>query len=151
MATINVQTNLPVILGDINEAIRKVQDKEFIPRIVANGLLDIVPFRIHNEGRGSNGQVIGPYSKGYYLFRQKAPNNRDKQPNVVVSLTRQLENDWSVLATTNGYGLGFKNSFNKQKLNWVEEIRNTTIGELTTEEIQYITETVAEELINAFK
>lgn len=151
MASVFINSNFPVILADINAAVEKVADKEFIPRIVANGLLDVVPFRIHNEGRGSNGEVIGPYSKRYYEYRQKKPFNRDAQPNVVVSLTRQLENDWSVIATPKGYGLGFKNAFNKQKLFWVEQVRQTKIGELTAGEIEYITETVQEELINAFK
>lgn len=56
------------------------------------------------------------------------PNyNRSSDTKVIVSLTRQLENDWAVIATDRGYGIGFLNSLNMQKAGWVEENKKSDI------------------------
>jgi hypothetical protein len=51
-----------------------------------------------------------------------------------------LENDWSVIATDRGYGIGFKNSLNLQKARWVEKGQRKKIFSLTTDESTYATE-----------
>lgn len=63
--------------------------------------------------------------------------NRSNDTKVIISLTRQLENDYAVLATENGYGIGFNNSFNTQKARWVEKTYKKKIFNLTKEERQY--------------
>jgi hypothetical protein len=66
------------------------------------------------------------------------PNyNRTSDTKIIVSLTRQLENDWSVIPTTLGWAIGFKNQFNAQKLAWVEQQKNKKIGALMKEEKEY--------------
>lgn len=77
--------------------------------------------------------------------------NRTNDTKIIVSLTRQLENDWSVIATDNGYGVGFKNSFNLQKARWVEEGKSKQIFSLSPSEIAYARETIAEMVTNALK
>lgn len=72
-------------------------------------------------------------------FEKKArPNyNRTSDTKVIISLTRQLENDYTVIATEKGYGIGFKNSHNFQKSQWVQMTYNKRIFDLTKEEEQY--------------
>lgn len=69
--------------------------------------------RIHTEGKKSDGSKIGKYSNPY--LRKRSKFNRTDGSDVVISLTRQLEADWSIVAenpikNANGYGLGFKNN-----------------------------------------
>lgn len=75
--------------------------------------------------------------------------NRGSDPKIIVSLTRQLENNWSVLETPNGYGIGFTNPFNADKLRWVEEMKDKVISNLTTEEIDYAFDRINELVENA--
>lgn len=62
--------------------------------------------------------------------------NRTSDTSVILSLTRQMENDLSVVATGTGYGIGYLNPFNMQKAMWCEEtykkkiLSKLTIGEL---------------------
>lgn len=73
------------------------------------------------------------------------PNyNRDSSTKVIISLTRQLENDYSVQPTNKGYGIGFNNKFNKEKSEWVEETYKKIIFNLSAEEKKYITERIDE-------
>lgn len=57
--------------------------------------------------------------------------NRTNDKKVVLSLTRQMENDFSVIATANGYGLGFQNDENFNKSQWAEKNYNKIIYNLT--------------------
>lgn len=105
----------------------------------------------------------GAFTRGAQAFSDVATKKANVRPNynrsddtkIIVSLTRQLENNWSVLETKNGYGIGFTNPFNAQKLRWVEEIKGggpsspKLIGNLTTEEIDYAFERVNELVENA--
>jgi hypothetical protein len=60
--------------------------------------------------------------------------NRTSDTKVVASLTRQMENDLSVMPAGQGYGIGYNNPFNYQKSQWVEETYKKDIWELTKEE-----------------
>lgn len=63
------------------------------------------------------------------------PNfNRTNDTKVVASLTRQMENDWSVIPTEKGYGLGFKNEENAKKMEHVEKTYDKSIAALTESE-----------------
>lgn len=57
--------------------------------------------------------------------------NRTGDTKIIVSLTRQLENDWAVIGTTKGYGIGFNNPYNLQKMRWVEARKKKKIAALT--------------------
>lgn len=82
--------------------------------------------------------------------KQRPNYNRSNDTKIIVSLTRQLENDWNVIALENGYGIGFLNQFNAQKAQWVEEQKDKLIFSTTASEetaaIEQINELVAQAL-----
>lgn len=136
MASIKINTNIGTVTGAIRERLDKLRDKEYLLRPVCFDLIDLMTKRIHIDGKASDGAPTGTYSKGYLKLRQ-SKYKRDSSSKVIVSLTRQLENDWSVIATDKGYGIGFLNSFNLKKARYVEQIKDRVIFNLTTEENQY--------------
>jgi hypothetical protein len=145
-----IQTNIGQVTKAIAERLKILRDPEYLLRPVAFGLIDKMTQRIHIEGKGSDETEIGQYSNSYLKQRQRKPYNRTADTKIIVSLTRQLENDWSVIAVDKGYGIGFKNSFNLQKARWVEENKGKKIFSLSpTEEkytIDYINELTASAL-----
>lgn len=145
-----IQTNIGQVTKALAERLKVLKDPEYLLRPVAFGLIDKMTYRIHIEGKASDAGEIGQYSNSYLKARQRKPYNRTGETKVIVSLTRQLENDWSVIATPKGYGIGFKNSFNLDKLKWVEENKGKKIGDLTPDEekytIDYLNDLVAEAL-----
>jgi phage gpG-like protein len=150
LSIMTIKTNIGQVTQALAEKIKVLQDVDYLLRPVAFGLIDKMTQRIHNEGRGSDGGEIGQYSNTYLQQRQRKPYNRTGDRKIIVSLTRQLENDWSVIAVDKGYGIGFKNPFNLQKLRWVEEGKGKKIGDLTQDEekyvVDYLNELVSEAL-----
>lgn len=148
MATINSN------IGEVTDAIRaklaKLSDKEYIPRVLSFDLIDLMTKRIHIEGKSSTETVIGNYNKSYLSLRQRK-FSRSSDPKIIVSLTRQLENDWSVIATEKGYGIGFLNPFNFQKARWVESNKSVKIFSLSPGELKYVTDTVQRLTTDALK
>ena len=141
MATIRVNTNIAEVSASLQRKLAKLKDKEYLLRPVCFDLIELMKLRIHERGQNSSGSQIGTYGNAYLRFRQKK-HQRSSDTKIIVSLTRQLENDWSVIATQKGYGVGFKNPFNLQKARWVE-IKKGVIFSLTNEEEKY-----ASDLIN---
>lgn len=162
-----IQTNIGQVTKEIAERLKVLKDPDYLLRPVAFGLIDKMTQRIHIDGKASDDTEIGQYSNSYMKLRtgsfktdkiSRGPNkgqarekyNRTSDTKVIVSLTRQLENDWSVIAVDKGYGVGFKNSFNLEKLRWVEENKGKKIGDLTPDEekytVDYINELVSEAL-----
>lgn len=145
-------------------------------RTVAFAVLPEVKKRVHVDGKDSNGQQIGTYSPGYMALRTGNYANSDKfkkgknvgknknagtntvtgkpRPNyhrtgdtkIVLSLTRQMENDLSVFPVGAGYGIGYNNPFNYQKSQWNEATYRKRIWALTAEE-KGLAIKVAEEFI----
>lgn len=142
MATIKINTNLAEVSARIAAKLEKLKDKDYLLRPVCFDLIEIMKVRIHEKGLAANNSPIGTYSNAYLRLRQKK-YQRSADTKVIVSLTRQLENDWSVIATTRGYGIGFKNQFNLQKARWVEQGKQANIFSLSSDENKY-----ASDLIN---
>lgn len=142
MATISINTNIAEVNARIISKLNKLKDKEYLIRPLCFDLLELMKKRIHEDGKNASGTAIGTYSRNYLLERQRK-YERSSDPKVIVSLTRQLENDWSVIATSKGYGIGFKNKFNLQKARWVEAIKDCVIFSLTAEENQYASDFIA--------
>jgi hypothetical protein len=95
-----------------------------------------------NSGKVSRGKRkgalkdAGVYSRGKH--KESRPQyHRSSDRKIIVSLTRQLENDWSVIATPSGWGIGFKNPLNAQKMKWVEQRKGKKIAALTSGEKDY--------------
>jgi hypothetical protein len=83
--------------------------------------------------RGEN-KNAGVFTRGAKEGSARPRYNRSSDPKVILSLTRQMENDLSVLPSGSGYGIGFNNPDNFQKSQWNEKtyrkpIWNTTEGE----------------------
>lgn len=139
MATI--QSNIGEVTGNIEEKIKKLGDKEYIPRTLSFDLIDLMTKRIHIDGVAADGSQIGTYNKDYLSLRRRK-YNRSADSKIIVSLTRQLENDWNVIATDDGYGIGFLNSHNFDKARWVEQNKGKKIFSLSATEQQYVNDTV---------
>ena len=141
MASISINTNIAEVNARILAKLVQLKDKEALLRPLCFDLLELMKRRIHEKGQNSSGSQIGTYSTAYMKQRIKK-YNRSKDTKVIVSLTRQLENDWAVIATKAGYGIGFKNKFNLQKARWVE-VKKGVIFSLTTEEQQYASDFIS--------
>lgn len=110
-----VMGKLTARFNDLNNRDGVLRDK--LLRTLATTIGAEVKYRIHTDGKKSDGTLIkdGGYSTPYLKYRQKKPFNRTSDIKVILSLTRQMENDWSIIAgdpikTNDGYGLGFKNT-----------------------------------------
>lgn len=80
----------------------------------------------------------GVHIKGRSTGSSRPTYNRGTDPKVILSLTRQMENDMKVIAITNGYSIGYSNPLNMQKAKWAEATYNKRIFSLTTQEQQTI-------------
>lgn len=148
MATITITTNLSEVLNGLGQSIEEILNPNYLLLPVAEEVLPLITERIHGQGMASDGSEIGNYSNSY--LKQRKKSGRGESTKVIVSLTRELENDWSVLETTNGYGIGFTNSFNADKLRWVEENKKKDISSLSAKEIDYAFERINELVADAF-
>lgn len=148
MATIT--SNIGEVTAAIRAKLAKLRDKDYVPRQLSFDTIDLMTKRIHIDGNDATDGQIGTYSKGYLKLRQRS-YSRSADPKIIVSLTRQLENDWSVIATDKGYGVGFLNPFNLQKARWVEEIKEKKIFSLSPSELKVISEVVQTMTRNALE
>ena len=139
MATI--KTNIGEVTESIKGKLAKLGDKEYIPRTLSFDLIDLMTKRIHIDGKSADDSEIGTYNKDYLSLRRRK-YNRTADNKIIVSLTRQLENDWNVIATEQGYGIGFLNPHNFDKARWVEGNKKKIIFSLSQSEQQYVNDTV---------
>lgn len=142
---VTVKVDISKVTQKVESIFDKLRDKDYLLRPLAIETIPNMKERIHKEGNASDGNQIGTYSTGY--MRERERNKRGGDKKIVVSLTRQLENDWSVLGTSTGYGIGFNNPLNTQKARWVEQTKKKIIFNLASAERDYIRERV-EELTN---
>lgn len=99
-----------------------------------------------NKGQVKN---AGVFSKGAHKGEPRPNYNRTSDTKVVASLTRQMENDFKVVATDKGYGLGYSNDENFNKSQYVEATYKESIFDLTEEEAEKAVG-IAGELITKF-
>lgn len=143
MAAITIDISKAV--AGVASIFEKLKDKEYLLRPLAIETIPNMKERIHERGVASDGGQIGTYGTGYLKYRER--KGRGKDTKVIVSLTRQLENDWAVIGTQRGYAIGFNNVFNFEKSQWVEQNQDKIIFNLATPEKEYIKERV-DELVN---
>lgn len=89
----------------------------------------------------------GVFTKGKNKGKPRPNYNRTSDTKVILSLTRQMENDFVVVATDNGYGLGYNNEENFKKVGYNETRYNKKIFSLTADE-EKVVETTAQEFVN---
>lgn len=106
---------------------------------IATNMLAITAERIFEKGQDANGASLGDYSDSYMRIRKKTswgsstkiilqgvdrdPKGTRRNPNKRGTTkyfpTGQMAMDFSVINTGDSLGLGFKNSFNADKSEWV--------------------------------
>lgn len=143
-----IKSNIKVVTGRIKQQLEQLKNKEYLLRPVAIEVIPLMTERIHQKGLASDDGQIGTYTNTYLKLRQ-SKYKRDASNKVIVSLTRQLENNWSVIATQGGYGIGFTNPFNLQKARWVEANKGKVIFSLSQAEQLYAVERINELISDA--
>jgi phage gpG-like protein len=161
---IRVNINSAAVVNRIKAKISALNDKDRMLRSVATGMLPVIKTRIHEDGKAADDAPIGTYSPGYMKLRTgnytsdkitrgknkgnpRTKYNRTSDTKVVASLTRQMENDTSVLATDTGYAIGFNNIENRRKAGYVEATYKKKIWKLTDTE-RKLTKEIAIEYFN---
>lgn len=144
---VTIKTNIPFFIDAIGAKLNKIRDKEYLLRPVATEVIPLMTERIHQKGLDKDGNEIGEYNNRYLKLRQKK-YKRSSDKKIVVSLTRQLENDWHVIATEKGYGIGFLNTFNLEKARYVEMQKGRKIFFLSDSELSYAQNRI-KELVDA--
>jgi len=93
-----------------------------------------------NSGTYSRGKNAGKnkdsgtYSRGAKQGTARQKYNRTNDTKVILSLTRQMENDLTVIPTAAGFGVGYNNSLNLDKALWAEKTYRKKIFSLTADE-----------------
>lgn len=136
-----LKKNLEDILGATSDVYRQI----------ALELIPVIHDRIHIQGKAADNREIGDYSLAYVRIRTKR-NKRSADPKVILSLTRQMENDYAVIATSRGWGIGFSNQLNLQKAKWNNKrYDGRPIYDLTAEEVKLITSLLTQIISKQFK
>jgi hypothetical protein len=119
-----------------------VEESDKLLRTIASTLTGVMRDRVHVQGKDANEQQIGTYSTEYMKVRTgnfkstkivrgvnkgqaRKKYNRTADTKVILSLTRQMENDMSVcernpIKIPYGYAIGYQNDLNFEKLTWLE-------------------------------
>lgn len=154
-------------LNSLNERLKAFHIDQLL-HSVSNNALDKIAKRVHVDGIASDGSQIGTYSTGYMKLRSgsfksteyvRGKNkgqkrrlfNRGSDTSVILSLTREMENDMKVIKTDDGYGIGFSNSHNYDKAIWSENTYQKAIWELTNgekEETYELATQIMQEVVN---
>lgn len=146
-----ITSNIPFVVGNILAKFRELDNPETVSRAAAVAVLPEFRNRIHVEGKKTDGSAIGTYSNSYLKLRQKPPYNRTSDPDVIASLTRQLENGYVLKATENGYTIGNASPYNDEKIKHLTE-QYGEIFQLTESEkdlTQLVAQNTAIALMNA--
>ena len=155
------------IINDISKKISK-QETDKLLRTIASTLTAMMHNRVHVEGKDSNETQIGTYSPEYMKVRtgnfeskkivrgvnkgqSRKKYNRTGDTKVILSLTRQMENDLVVceenpIKTSYGYAIGYQNENNYDKLISLEtRYKKKILTKLSKTE-----ESVKDEIVNNF-
>lgn len=87
-----------------------------------------------NAGKNKN---AGTSTKGTSKGSARNKYNRTGDTKVILSLTRQMENDYAVVGIENGWGIGFTNEHNADKARWNDERYGKKVFTPTEEELDF--------------
>lgn len=102
-----------------------------------------------SAGFQKSGKQTGSFSKGVNAGKKRVYYNRGTDRKVILSMTRQMENDMSVVAIGDGYGIGFSNPDNFKKATWNETRYRKPIWRLSDEELKMAKDVVNDHLNKA--
>ncbi len=126
------EVNIEQIAKNLTDRFERV-DFDKMTREIAVDVMRRMKTRIHIDGKNSKGSSIGRYSVPYQKKRRE--RGRKEGAKVVLSFNRQLENDYQiVLLQEGGYGIGFSNPHNMDKMNWNNKRYGTPIFAMSDDE-----------------
>lgn len=100
---------------------------------------------VYKSGKNKGKQKpVGVFTKGKDKGEPRPRYNRTADTKVIISLTRQMENDMTIIPTEKGYGIGYLNSDNADKVGYVEHTYMKDIFGLTEDEKQIAIDTATE-------
>jgi len=145
---INVTSTITRSTDSVRQRLTELKaNPEPVLRMMAMGVLPEMRKRVHVEGKDAAGNRIGEYSTPYLKLRQDK-YNRTADPKVVLSLTRQMEQDLTIVELNPGYAIGYINEANFRKATWLEEKYKKEILTALSEREQELATAVAEEYID---
>lgn len=109
--------------------------------------------------KGKNKGEIKPsgvFTKGKNKGSARPQYNRTNDTKIIFSLTRQMENDFSLketkepIKTATGYGVGFKNPDNADKAGWLED-KHPGVYKLSPDELKKVRDIADDFVANAFQ
>lgn len=138
---IGLQSNLDSVRSNIQSVLTIIRENND-PILIAgaSAVLSLMADRIHAKGLRGDGSRIGTYNNAYLRVRQ-SKYNRTADAAIILSLTGQMERDFTVIAEGGGVGIGFLNPFNLQKAEWMEGLFPGTYV-LSSEEEDVLVETI---------
>jgi len=143
--TLTIDSNYDKISEGINATLKEIiENSDPILLAAASGVLSLVSDRIHVQGKRANGAQIGTYSNSYLKVREA--NGRGSDRNIILSFTKQMELDFTVVAVGGNVGLGFNNTTNFQKATWLEQKYPDTYNLSDSEEEEVVL--IIEDYIN---
>jgi len=156
LSSITITSETQALFDDI-----KNPQGDMLRRVVTD-MIPTIHDRIHVQGKAADGSQIGTYSDAYMAVRtgktqkgaqSKSANryNRSADTKVILSLTRQLENDYSVQPGAVGWGVGFNNSLNFDKATWNNTRYGKVIFDLTSDELDRVVTLTEEHITTLFQ
>lgn len=112
-----------------------------------------------NKGKQKDTDA-GVFTKGKNKGKPRPQYKRDGSTKIIVSLTRKLESQYAVIATDDGYDIGWidheagdnkENPTNYQKARFVEEVKHKTIFDPSQAELDYIDEFIDKKINDLLK
>lgn len=139
---ITVSSNIGAVAANLTAKLKEFQGsiKDKVLRTVATTELADVKVRIHQEGKKADDSQIGEYTNSYLKLRQRKPYNRTESPTIIFSLTRKMENEFVVIPTNIGYGLGWLDSGGGEGKNSVSNFDKSQFLEERFGEVYKLTE-----------
>lgn len=160
---------MDAIKADIEKKISR-QETDKLLRTIASTLTGLMRDRVHVQGKDANDTQIGTYSPAYMKVRlnqYKSPKivrgvnkgqarkkyNRTADTKVILSLTKQMENDMSIceknpIKTSYGYAIGYQNDTNMEKLTNLELKYNKKILTKLSKHEEDVTDEIVKNFLN---
>lgn len=137
-------------IADLGKRFVTLQQSDTLLRTIAQGMLPTTFDRIHQDGQKADGSQLGQYSPSYLKLRQKAPYKRGSDSKVILVLTADMSNNYSIIPLSDKeYALGFTNPTEGEKADWLEQ-RYGKIWALTDQELEGVRAIVQEFIDNTF-
>lgn len=120
---------------------------------VRTGAFKNTPTKTKGKNKGAL-KGSGTFEKGESSGSSRPVYNRSSDKKVILSLTRQMENDMGICATDpielpGGHGIGFNNPENYKKARWCEDTYHKKIYNLTPSEKKVMEKIIQKHTKNA--